>query len=279
MDRVAGEGELVVRVRAVGVTLPAIRRARNGEAPGGEVAGEVIGIGPGVSGWAVGDRVVALPFGGAYADEVAVPAAFAERIPDDASFVRAVALVRSGHVALGVLAAAALRPGESVLVTAAASGVGHLLVQAARKGGAGRVVAVAGRGKADFLYGLGADEVRTYAGVAAGEPVDVVLDGAGGDVLPAALGAVRPGGRLIYFSSGGGTVAAYDLLAGAKTITGFAMAHFARDHPREYAEHGRRLWTMDLDVRVHARLPLAEADRAHAIVEARENRGKVVLVP
>jgi NADPH:quinone reductase-like Zn-dependent oxidoreductase len=281
---VPGDGELLVRNRAIGVTLPAVRRVRNGAGPlpalpGGEIAGEVIDIGPGVSGWQVGDRVAALPFGGSYAEVVTAPAIMASRIPDDGSYEQAVALVRSGHVALGVLDAASPRAGESVLVTAAASGVGHLLVQAARLRGAGRVVAVAGPGKSDFLYGLGADEVRTYDDLASGEPVDVVLDGAGGQVLPLALGAVRPGGRLVFFSSGGGTVDAYALLSGAKTITGFAMAHFARSQPRRYAEHGEQLWTLGLTARVHASLALRDAAKAHEIIEARNNCGKVVLLP
>ncbi|AEV85210.1 NADPH:quinone reductase [Actinoplanes sp. SE50] len=281
-EPVAGEGELLIRAAAIGVTRPGVARVRGGDGPlpampGGEVAGEVIGIGPGVSGWAVGDRVAALPFGGSYAEVVAVPAAFAERIPG--SFVDAVALVRSGHVALGVLTVAALRGGESVLVTAAASGVGHLLVQAARRRGAGRVVAAAGPGKADFLYGLGADAVVTYDRLPLPDPVDVVLDGAGGDLLGAALGSVRAGGRLIFFASGGGTVPAFDLLAGAKTMTGFTMANFARGNPEVYAGHGRELWDLGLTVCVHAALPLAQAARAHEIVEARANCGKVVLLP
>ncbi|GAA2900297.1 oxidoreductase [Actinoplanes cyaneus] len=277
-----GEGELLIRAAAIGVTRPAVRRVREAEGPfpavpGGEVAGEVIGAGPGVTGWQVGDRVAALPFGGSYAQVVTAPAIMASRIPDDASYVQAVALVRSGHVALGVLEAAAVQPGESVLVTAAASGVGHLLVQAARRRGAGRVVAVAGKAKSDFLYGLGADEVLDYDDLSPAQPVDVVLDGAGGDVLPRALAAARPGGRLIFFASGGGTVPAFDLLAGAKTITGFAMAHFARNHGDRYAVHSEQLW--QLSATIHAELPLDRAARAHEIVEARENRGKVVLVP
>ncbi|MFI1991989.1 zinc-binding alcohol dehydrogenase family protein [Actinoplanes sp. NPDC020271] len=279
---VPGEGELLIRAAAIGVTRPAVRRVRETTGPfpavpGGEVAGEVIDVGPGVTGWAVGERVAALPFGGSYAGVVTAPAVMASRLPAGASFVHAVALVRSGHVALGVLDAAAVQPGESVLVTAAASGVGHLLVQAARRRGAGRVVAVASKIKADFLYGLGADEVLDYDDLSPAEPVDVVLDGAGGDVLPRALAAARPGGRLIFFASGGGTVPAFDLLSGAKTITGFAMAHFARNHRDRYAEHGEQVW--QLTPTIHAELPLEQAARAHEIVEARQNRGKVVLVP
>lgn len=279
---VPGDGELLIRAAAIGVTRPAVRRIRETGGPfpalpGGEVAGEVIGVGPGVTAFTVGDRVAALPFGGSYAQVVTAPAMMASRIPDAASHVQAVALVRSGHVALGVLDAAAIREGESVLVTAAASGVGHLLVQAARRRGAGRVVAVASRSKSDFLYDLGADEVLDYDTLTPTEPVDVVLDGAGGDVLPRALAAARPGGRLIFFASGGGTVPAFDLLSGAKTITGFAMAHFARTQRQRYAEHGEQLW--ELTAHVHAELPLDQAARAHEIVEARENRGKVVLIP
>ncbi|BCJ48102.1 oxidoreductase [Actinoplanes ianthinogenes] len=277
-EPVAGDGELLIRARAIGVTRPAVAGLRDGQVPGGEVGGEVIGIGPDVDGWKVGDRVAALPFGGSYAEVVTAPAVLATRIPDTADFVSAVALVRSGHVALGVLDAAALTPGESVLVTAAASGVGSLLVQAARLRGAGRVVAAASPGKASFLYDLGADEVVGYDAPGV-EPVDVVLDGAGGEVLPRALAAARPGGRAVFFASGGGTVPAYDLLAGAKTITGFSMAYFARTQPQRYAEHERELWELPLRPRVHEVLPLERAGRAHEIVLGRANCGKVVLVP
>ncbi|GAA4606864.1 NADPH:quinone reductase-like Zn-dependent oxidoreductase [Actinoplanes octamycinicus] len=277
-EPVAGDGQLLIRAHAIGVTRPAVARLRDGDVPGGEVAGEVIGIGRDVDGWMVGDRVAALPFGGSYAEVVAAPAMMTTRIPDDAEFTTAVALVRSGHVALGVLDAAALVEGESVLVTAAASGVGHLLVQAARLRGAARVVAAASPGKEAFLYEVGADEVVGYDALDV-EPVDVVLDGAGGVVLPHALAAARPGGRLVFFASGGGTVPAVDLLSGAKTMTGFAIAYFARTQPQRYAEHERELWELGLRPHVHAALPLERAGRAHEIAQARQSRGKVVLVP
>lgn len=288
-------GELLVKAEAIGVTLPSVRRVRGGaELPGvlgGEVAGTVVGLGPGVAGFRVGERVVGIGFRGSYAELVPVATATAEHIPEGAGAVQAVALVRSGHVALGVLDAAGPLDGASVLVTGAASGVGHLAVQLARIRGARRVVAAAGSAakaalsaaKAEFLRGLGADEVVGYAAEEWGEPVEVVLDGVGGEVLPRAVAALAPGGRLVFFGSGGGTVTAHDLLAGSRTVAGFAMARFATAWPDRYRRHGEELWELFTEGRlrpaVHAEIPLAEAARAHRVIEARANLGKVVLVP
>ncbi|WP_305785906.1 quinone oxidoreductase family protein [Symbioplanes lichenis] len=212
------EGEFLIRPAAIGVTLPVVRMSRRGGPGvlGGEVAGTVIGLGPGVTGYALGDQVVTLPFTGSYQDVVVAPAAVTSPIPPGAA-VTAVALVRSGHVALAALDS--LAAGESVLITAAASGVGHLAVQLARA----------------------------------------------------------------RASSGGGTIAAPDLLAGAKTVTGLAMRHFAATHPNLYATHERELWKLaesgQLRPAIHAELPLTDAARAHDILESRQNLGKVVLRP
>ncbi|MFI8993425.1 zinc-binding alcohol dehydrogenase family protein [Streptomyces sp. NPDC053542] len=293
---VPGPGELLVRTEAIGVTLPSVRAVRgdgNGGGPplpgvlGGEVAGEVVGTGPDVTVYTVGDRVTGLPFTGSYAELVTVPVALASRIPDGASAVDAVALVRGGHVALAALHTAQPVAGATVLVTGAASATGHLAVQLAKIHGARRVVAAvsgaAGADKAEFLRGLGADEVVTYEAESWGEPAEIVLDGVGGELLPRALAACAPGGRLVFFNSGGGTVPAYELLAGAKTITGMTMRHFSARNPELYARHGAELWALARDGRlrpaVHAELPLAEAARAHALIEARTNLGKVVLIP
>ncbi|MFJ9824092.1 zinc-binding alcohol dehydrogenase family protein [Streptomyces sp. NPDC101160] len=284
-----GSGELLVRVEAIGVSLAGVRRVRAGGEPrplGGEVAGTIEALGPDTagSGFAVGDRITGICFGHGYADLALVHTAMASRVPAGASAVDAVSLVRSGLVARGALDAARIRPGESVLVTAAASGVGQLAVPLARLLGAGRVVAAAGSaGKAAFLRGLGADEVVDYDQESWGEPVDVVLDAVGGDLLPRAVAALAPGGRLVAYSSGGGTVQAYDLLAGAKSVIGFQMAHLVRSRPADYAAWREELWALHaagrLKPAVHATVPLERAGEAHAIIERRENRGKVVLVP
>jgi len=203
-----GPGELLVRCEAVGVTLPVVRKVTEAAEPialGGEIAGEVVAVGDGVTRFRVGDRVTGLCFGHGYADFAPLHEAMASPLPDDASPVDAVALVRSGLVALGALTAAHPEPGESVLVTAAASCVGHLAVQLARVHGASRVVgAVSGAGKAEFVRALGADEVVAYDAPQWGDPVDYALDAVGGDLLGPAVAALAPGGRLVIAGATGG---------------------------------------------------------------------------
>lgn len=280
-----GPGELLVRVAAVGVTLPVVRKVREAAEPvalGGEIAGEVVRAGDGVTGFAPGDRVTGLVFGHGYADYALLHTATASPVPDGASAVDAVALVRSGLVARGALAAARPAPGESALITAAASGVGHLAVRLARLHGAARVVgAVSDPSKADFVRDLGADDVVVYDAPDWGAPVDYCLDGVGGELLTPAVAALAPHGRLVAYSSGGGTVSAYDLLVGAKSVTGFQMALFARGRPELYEEWRRDLWRLfhagELRPVVHAEFDLADAAAAHAAIESRVNTGKIVL--
>ncbi len=282
-----GPGELLVRCEAIGVTLPVVRKVREGREPaplGGEVAGTVVALGPGVDGFAVGDRVTGLAFAGGYAELAVVHQGMASHVPAYASAVDAVALVRSGLVARGAYRAGRVEAGESVLVTAAASAVGGLALQYARNGGASRVVAAVGdAAKADFVRALGADEVVVYGEASWGEPVDVVLDGVGGELLGPAVRALAPGGRLVAFSSGGGSVDAFELLVRSASVIGFQMAAIARNQPERYARWREEQWAAfrsgALRAPVHAALPLAEASRAHALVEGRANLGKVVLVP
>ncbi|MDR3082277.1 MAG: zinc-binding dehydrogenase [Streptomyces sp.] len=282
-----GPGELLVHCEAVGVTLPVVRKVTEAAEPiplGGEIAGEVTAVGDGVTRFRVGDRVTGLCFGHGYADFAVLHESMASPVPDAASALDAVALVRSGLVALGALTAARPERGESVLVTAAASGVGHLALQLARVRGASRIMgAVSDAGKADFVRSLGADEVVTYDAPRWGQPVDYVLDAVGGDLLTPAIAALAPGGRLVAYSSGGGTVQAYDLLVGAKSVIGFQLARIARGRPELYELWRRELWQLFTEgtIRpvVHATFALEDAAKAHEAIESRSNLGKVVLCP
>ncbi|WP_405592564.1 zinc-binding alcohol dehydrogenase family protein [Streptomyces sp. NBC_01092] len=258
-----GPGELLVRCEAIGVTLPVVRKVTEAAEPvplGGEIAGEVVAVGAGVGRFRVGKPVTGLRFGHGYADYALLGEAMASPIPDTATAVDAVALVRSGLVALGALEAARPERGEAALVTAAASGVGHLAVQLARARGAGRVVgAVPDPAKADFVRSVG------------------------GDIFRPALAALTPGGRLVAYSSGGGTIRAYDLLVGAKAVIGFQMARIARGEPELYERWRRELWRLfevgAVKPVVHGEFALEDASQAHAAIESRVNRGKAVLHP
>lgn len=282
-----GPGELLVRCEAVGVTLPVVRKVTEAAEPvplGGEVAGEVVSVGAGATRFRPGERVTGLCFGHGYADFALLHEAMASPVPEDASAVDAVALVRGGLVALGALEAARPEPGETALITAAASGVGHLAVQLARARGAARVVgAVSDAAKADFVRSLGADATALYGDGSWGDQVDYVLDAVGGELLTPALAALVPGGRLVAYSSGGGMIQAYDLLVGAKSVTGFQMALIARERPQLYERWRRELWRLFSDGAlrpvVHGEFALEDAAKAHAAIESRSNRGKVVLRP
>jgi len=282
-----GPGELLVRCEAVGVTLPVVRKVTEAAEPiplGGEIAGEVVAVGNGVTRFRTGDRVTGLCFGHGYADFALLHEAMASLIPDGASAVDAVALVRSGLVALGALTAARPDPGETAAVTAAASGVGHLAVQLAKVRGAARVTgAVSDAGKADFVRSLGADDVVTYGDDSWGDPVDYALDAVGGELLTPAIAALAPGGRLVAYSSGGGTIQAYDLLVGAKSVIGFQMARIARGKPELYERWRQELWQLFMEgvlkPAVHGEFALEDAAKAHAVIESRSNLGKVVLRP
>jgi NADPH2:quinone reductase len=281
-----GPGELLVDVEAIGVTLPCVRKVREGSEPiplGGEIAGTVAALGEGATGFAVGDRVTGLCFSYGYAEQAVLHPAMTSRVPAHATAVDAIALVRSGLVARGAYESARPEPGESVLVTAAASAIGTMALQLAKAGGAKRVVAaVSSAEKADFVRELGADEVVLYGDASWGEPVDVVIDAVGGELLTPAVRALSPGGRLVAFSSGGGTIEAYDLLVGGKSVIGFQMAVIAGNKPALYARWLGELWELHtagkLRTSVAAELPLADAARAHELIESRRNLGKVVLV-
>ena len=187
---VPGPGQLLVCTEAVGVGVGLVRMLEPGGAvrPGAEMVGTVVAAGPDSAGFEAGDRVGGVVFEDANAELVLADPRLVSHVPAKVDAAAALALVRGGLIALSALRAGRVAPGESVLVTAAASGTGHLAVQLAKALGAARVVAAAGSAdKADFARQCGADEVVTYSQPSWGDPVDLVLDGVGGELSSAAL--------------------------------------------------------------------------------------------
>lgn len=284
-----GADELLVRVGLAGVTLPVVRLTKGGVdlpyAPGGEIVGTVAGLGAGVSGWRIGQRVTGLTFGAAYAEYATIATRLAVAVPDEVDDAAALVVARSGQVALGTLRASGFQPGEDVLIDAAAGGVGHLSVQLARALDAGRVVAAVGSlDKADFVRGLGADEVVSYGMEDDfSTQVDVALDGVGGEVQGRCLAALRPFGRLVAYNGVGGPVDTNGLRMRSTTVIGFNMLHFSTLRADRYRDQQQELWGLlasgGLRPAIHAELSLSDAAEAHRIIEARANLGKVVLNP
>jgi len=282
-DPAPSPGHLLVRTEAVGVSVGLARLLAAGErgelaTPGGEFVGAVVALGSDVAGFAVGDRVGGVVFRDAFADLVVADPRLVGPVPAEVDAAVALALVRGGLLALSTLRAARFEPGESVLVTAAASGTGHLAVQVARALGAGRVVGSAD--KADFVRGCGADEVVTYTRPSWGDPVDVVLDGVGGDLVARGVAALAPFGRLVAFSAGGGIVDVAGLLGGAKSVIGFTVGTLNRTRPELVDRHRAELWDLLAADRLHPRhidFPLERVTEAIELITTRANLGCVVL--
>ena len=324
-DPVPGPGEALVRVRACGVNhLDLDLRAgvsgfsvRLPHVLGIEAAGEVAALGPGAgspSGVAVGDRVLVIravtcdacaaclrgddnlcasreTFGvnrpGGYAEYVVAPARTLLRIPAALGFEEAAAVQVAFSTAWHMLVErAAARPGETVLVTAAGSGVGSAAVQIARPAGA-RVVATAGsEAKRERLRTLGVhevvdhgrpgwpDEVRRLTG---GVGVDLVFEHVGGAVWAGALSVLRRGGRLVTCGAHGGERVPLDVIDLFRRQIALFGSYSAPT--RTVLEVVRLVADGVLVPVIHTTLPPVDAPRAHAIITAREAFGKVILVP
>ena len=283
-EPVPGEGEVVVEVELASVTFVETQ-VRAGRAPNPAMAPRLPAIpGNGVGGSVEGVRVITTTGGsGGYAERVAVPAAGLIEVPEPLELAAAVALLADGRTATGLMRGAGVRPGETVLVEAAAGGVGTLLVQLARNAGA-RVIGAAGAPrKLELARELGAGDVVDYtrpgweAGLAG--RVDVVFDGVGGAIGRAAFATLRPGGRLCSFGLASGAftrVAAEE--ADAREVT---LVRGARPTPEETAELTRSALAEAAAGRLRPVIgqtfSLEQAAAAHAAIEARATVGKTLL--
>ncbi|MGF1425578.1 quinone oxidoreductase family protein [Kitasatospora sp. LaBMicrA B282] len=282
-----GPGEVLVRTEAAGVSLMLLKMlAGVGEpalpgSPGGGFVGRITALGDGVTEYQVGDRVGGIA-AEVYAEQLLAVPALISPVPEEAAAADALGVVHGGLVALAALRVGGFAAGESVLVTNAAGGVGHLIVQLAKELGATRVVAaVSSPAKADFLRSVGADEVVCYPDADWGAPVDLVLEGAGGEVLPnRALGALRPFGRLVTLAGYGGTLDAGAVLGACASVIGMSMGQLSRHRPEVIADVRAELWRLLAAGRLRpasAVFPLERAGEAAALLESRGALGKVVL--
>ena len=305
-DPVPAEDLVRIAVEAAGVHLldTVIRKGQSGGpfplpdlpmTPGREVGGRVDVVGPGVGEAWRGRRVVAhlgMASGG-YAELALAPAGALHELPDDLATDVAVAMIGTGRTAMGILEVAEPTTEDVVLVTAAAGGIGSLLVQAAHNVGAVVVGAAGGPDKVERARKLGADVGVDYREPAwpkavqealEGRDVTLALDGVGGEIGRGALELLGPGGRIVMFGWSSGEplqISTSDLYAGGITAS-------AAVGPRIMQRPGGM---RDLETRALAeaaggrivppltRFPLADAAHAHAALEARQTLGKTVLVP
>jgi NADPH2:quinone reductase len=301
-----GPGQARVAVAAAGVHLidTALRAGRAMGAlalpelptiPGREVAGVVDALGPEVDERWLGQRVVAHlgPASGGYAELAVRETEALHRLPDALADDAAVAMIGTGRTALAILEVAALTADDIVLVTAAAGGLGSLLVQAACNAGATVVGVAGGPAKVQQVSQLGATVAVDYSApdwsdavraALDGRAVTVVLDGVGGALGRSALELLGAGGRLILFGFSSGTateLSAGDLFARGITASAAIGARIAQ-RPGGVRDLEEQALAAAADGRMVAlvqRFALAEAAAAHEAIESRATVGKTVLVP
>jgi NADPH2:quinone reductase len=277
-----GAGELLVEIEFASVTFveTQIRAGRPPHLPMAPALPAVLGNG--VGGTVAGRRVVTTTGGrGGYAELVAVDAGLPIEVPDELELADAVALLADGRTALSLMSAAAVAPGETVLVLAAAGGVGSLLVQLARAAG-GRVVAAAGgEAKLQLALRLGAERAVDYTRdgwTSAAGAVDVVFDGVGGALGATAYSLLRPGGRDVHFGMAGG---AFTSLDGAERadVTIVRGVPLTPERMRELSAQALALAAAGrLHPTIGQTFPLERAADAHAAMQTRATVGKTLLV-
>lgn len=262
--------------------------------PGFEASGVVQSVGENVVGFMPGDRVLVLVGGGCYADYVTVSQRNVYALPDEITFEQAVCLPYQGLTAYFMLLEALTdRTLPSVLVHAAAGGVGLFAVQLARLMGAGNIVGTVGSlQKADLLKDEGFAEAVVYtdhdwperALAANGNaPYDLILDSVGGAVLSNSFSLLAPGGQVTVFGRTSGEAMLFDpvdLIMKNQAVRGFSLQPYASRH--DLVEEGLlKLFDFVREDRlkpiITGRFALSQAAYAHKLMEERRTTGKIVL--
>jgi putative PIG3 family NAD(P)H quinone oxidoreductase len=302
-----GPGEVVVDVAASAVNRADLLQRQGhyppppgaSDVPGLECSGTVREVGDGIERWQVGDQVCALLAGGGYAEQVLVPAGQVMAVPAGVDVVMAAALPEVAcTVWSNLFMVAGLRPGETLLVHGGAGGIGTFAIQLAAALGATVATTAGSAEKLEVCRSLGAsitvdyrqedfvEVVKEATRERPGGPgADVVLDNMGAAYLARNLDVLATSGRLVVIGMQGGTRAELDLgmlLRKRAAVVGTTLrARPTAEKAAICAAVEEHVWPLVADgsVRpvVHARIPLAEAARAHRTVEEGSHVGKVLL--
>ncbi len=294
-----GAGEVLLRIAACGLNFADLLMLKGDyqerpEPPftlGMEVAGTVEALGDGVTGLAPGDRVAVFAGQGGLAERGVFPADRCVKLPDAMPFDHAAAfLIAYGTSHLALKHRAHLQPGETLLVTGAAGGVGLTAVEIGKAMGARVIACARGADKLAVAKAAGADHLIDSEGgdlrraVKALGGADVVYDPVGGETFMAALRATNPEGRLIPVGFAGGGVPqipANLLLVKNLTVLGVYWGGYMAFKPRTVTDSIAELMAMytagQLKPHVSHALPLEQADTALELLRSRKSTGKVVV--
>lgn len=303
-DPVPGPGEVLIEVAAAGVNRPDVFQRQGSypppqgasDLPGLEIAGRIIGGDPAAGGFQMGEPVCALVTGGGYAQYCVAPAVQCLPIPDGLSLIEAAALPETYFtVWTNVFERGALAPGETLLVHGGASGIGTTAIRLATAlghtvyataGSDERVSAVESLGAARGINYKTRDFVEDIRELTQGRGVDVILDMVAGDYLPRNIDILADDGRLVIIALLGGakgTLNCGQLMRRRLTVTGSTLRARPVAVKAGIARALReRVWPLlsagTIRPVIHATFPLQEAARAHAMMDAGEQVGKIVLV-
>ena len=294
-------GEILVRLDVAGINYSDIswRTGGRGGIPpiidGSEGAGTVAALGPGVDGFAVGDRVAYWnPAMGSYAEFAPCPSFRAIKLPDEMEFGIGAALMLQGltahYLARSVFP---LDEGHSLLFHAGAGGVGQVLIQIAKARGARVLTTVGCPEKAAYVREIGADEAILYNDVnfteavrdlTGGKGVDVVYDAVGAATWERSIDSLKRRGMVVYFGGASGPVPLFDTgmlsVKGSLSVSRPMLGDFVRDQAEIAWRTGELfdLWKAgQMKIKIGHTYPLSDAATAHADLEGRRTTGKLLL--
>lgn len=299
---VAGPGEVTLRVRAAGVNFADIVMVRGHYqekptlpfSPGLEAAGEILTVGEGVTGIAPGDRVMAVPGVGAFAEEVVAPADAILPIPDGMDFITAAAFpIAYGTSHLALTDRGALQAGETLLVLGAGGGVGLTAVECGKALGATVIAAASTAEKLDLAKAHGADHGINYVDedlraavrkLTDGRGVDVVYDPVGGDASKAAMRVLARKGRLLVIGFAAGDIPQFPanyLLVKHISVVGVYWGSYRLNEPELFRASFEELmkWYAEGRLKPHVSqvFPLARAADALGVLDSRQATGRIVI--
>jgi NADPH2:quinone reductase len=298
-----GTGEVLIRQHASGLNfIDVYFRTGQYKAPGlpfiagNEASGEVVAVGPGVTGFHPGDRVAYTYALGGYASERLIPAERLVKLPDMISYEQAAVLMLKGLTVHYLLHKTfKVEPGQNVLIHAAAGGIGLLACQWAKALGANVIGTVGSTEKADLAAHNGCDHVILYntedfvaqvKKITRGELCDVVYDGVGKTTFPGSLDCLRPLGMFVSFGSASGQVPPFAMAELQRRGSLFATRPTLNDYIAKRHDLLEAADTMfaavisgSLKVPIHHAYALKDAARAHRDLESRATTGASILKP
>ena len=308
-DPAPGPGQLLVRVRAAAINYPDVLiiedkyqfKPPRPFAPGGEISGEVEALGDGVTGWAIGDRLIAVPGWGGLVEKIVIDAKTAFRLPDTYSFTDGAALLLTYATSIHALYDRGdLKADETLLVLGAAGGVGLAAVELGKARGARVIAAVSSEDKAQAARDAGADAAIVYPrgpfdkdgskalaqmfkDAVGPSGADVIYDPVGGDYAEPALRSIAWQGRylVVGFPAGIPKLPLNLTLLKSCDVRGVFWGAFAARDPKANAAHVETLFKLwdegKISPRVSATFPLERGGEAIAALAARSVIGKVVV--